>query len=73
VPALSNGRQFNACRIADLGIACVESRVIGRQSISRSKPLSPNDRLVIALHSPDGVAETGLPLCPLEKKASKPA
>jgi hypothetical protein len=28
---------------------------------------------VIALHSPDGVIETGLLVCPLEKKAAKPA
>jgi hypothetical protein len=33
------------------------------------KPLSPHDRLVIALHSPGGVAETGLCVCPPEKNA----
>jgi hypothetical protein len=30
------------------------------------KPLSPNHRLVIALHSPDGPFETGLCMCPAE-------
>ena len=35
------------------------------------KSLSPNHRLVIALHSPGGVVETGLPMCPPEKKARK--
>jgi hypothetical protein len=30
------------------------------------------DRLVIALHSPDGVIETGLRICLLEKMAAKP-
>jgi len=44
--------------------------------ISRSYPppvksLSPNHRFVIALHSPDGVLETGLRVCPPEKKAVK--
>ena len=35
------------------------------------KSLSPNHRLVIALHSPSGVIETGLHLCPPVKKARK--
>jgi len=35
------------------------------------KPLSPRHRFVIALHSPDGVFETGLLVCPPEKKAAK--
>jgi hypothetical protein len=35
------------------------------------KPLSPHDRFVIALHSPGGVDETGLPQCHLEKKRQK--
>jgi hypothetical protein len=33
------------------------------------KSLSPNHRFVIALHSPCGVVETGLPMCATEKKA----
>ena len=33
----------------------------------------PSDRFVIALHSPIGVAETGLPVCPPEKMAAMPA
>jgi hypothetical protein len=35
------------------------------------KALSPHDRFVIALHSPDGVGEIGLCLCPAEKRARK--
>jgi hypothetical protein len=37
------------------------------------KGLSPHHRLVIALHSPSRVAETGLCVCPSEKNARKPA
>src|SRR5258708_33312232 len=33
--------------------------------------LSPHHRFVIALHSPGGVAETGLRVCPPEKNAGK--
>ena len=36
------------------------------------KSLWPNYRLVIALHSPSGIGETGLRVCPAEKKALKP-
>jgi hypothetical protein len=35
------------------------------------KALSPHHRFVIALHSPDGVAETGLCVWPPEKSARK--
>jgi hypothetical protein len=35
------------------------------------KELSPHHRFVIALHSPGGVAETGLRVCPPEKNARK--
>jgi len=35
------------------------------------KALSPHHRFVIALHSPGGVAETGLRVCPPEKNARK--
>jgi hypothetical protein len=35
------------------------------------KTLSPHDRFVIALHSPDGAAESGLCVCPPEKSARK--
>jgi hypothetical protein len=38
---------------------------------AKVKSLSPNHRFVIALHSPDGVVETGLRLCPPEKKGLK--
>jgi hypothetical protein len=45
----------------------------GGIALARSKPKSdaPNDRFAIALHSPDGVIETGLPVCPPEKRAPK--
>jgi hypothetical protein len=36
------------------------------------KSRSPNGGFVIALHSPSGFVETGLPVCPLEKMAPKP-
>ena len=36
------------------------------------KSLSPNYRLVIALHSPSGIGKTGLRVCNAEKKALKP-
>jgi len=35
------------------------------------KALSPHHRFVIALHSPGGVAETGLRVCPPEKNVRK--
>jgi hypothetical protein len=35
------------------------------------KSLSPNYRLVIASHSPSGIGETGLRVCPAERKALK--
>jgi hypothetical protein len=35
------------------------------------KALSPHHRLLIALHSPEGVAETGLRVCSPEKKVAK--
>src|ERR1035441_8232573 len=40
-------------------------------SADKVKLLSPHDRFVIALHSPDRVVETGLLVCPPEKKAAK--
>jgi hypothetical protein len=39
----------------------------------QSKALSPNHQFVIALRSPTGLIETGLPLSPPEKKARKRA
>ena len=35
------------------------------------KALSPHHRFVIALHSPEEVVETGLRVCPPEKKATR--
>jgi SAM-dependent methyltransferase len=40
-------------------------------SVDEVKSLSPHHRFVIALHSPGGVDETGLPQCPSEKKPRK--
>jgi hypothetical protein len=44
-----------------------------QQSSERAKvkSLSPHHRFVIALHSPDGVVETGLLISPPEKKPAK--
>ena len=41
--------------------------------LKRESHLSPDHRFVIALHSPDGVVETGLLNRPTEKKVTKPA
>ena len=49
-------------------------RAVGKTAFANAnevKPLSPHHRLVIALHSPGGVAETGLCVCPTEKNARK--
>ena len=43
----------------------------GTQVLTRLKSLSPNHRFMIALLSPDGVFETGLPMGPSEKRATK--
>ena len=57
-----------------LGIA-PESRATLTESAKESLPkkvkarTSPHHRFVIALHSPGGVVETGLLMCPSEKKA----
>jgi len=40
-----------------------------RAGTDKVKSLSPHHRFAIALHSPNGVVETGLRLCPAEKKA----
>src|SRR5580700_5891601 len=40
---------------------------------AKVKSFARHDRFVIALHSPIGAAETGLPVCPSEKMAAKPA
>src|SRR6266576_3763464 len=48
--------------------AAFHDRCFKRQQV---KTLSPSHRLVIALHSPDGVVKTGLPMCPPEKKGRK--
>jgi hypothetical protein len=38
-------------------------------ALTKSNPLSPHHRFVIAWHSPGGAVETGLRGCPSEKKA----
>jgi hypothetical protein len=53
-----------------------DSRVVGKVATSQFqddevKWLSPNHRLVIALHSPDGMIETGLRDCPPERNPPK--
>jgi hypothetical protein len=49
----------------------VDVLAVLRNVHSEVKPLSPHHRFVIALHSPDGVFETGLLGCPAEKNAAK--
>ena len=44
---------------------------VGPPNVHEVKALSPHHRPVIALHSPDGLAETVLGLCPPEKTARK--
>jgi hypothetical protein len=39
----------------------------GFQAAYKVNPLGPNPGLVIALHSPSALPETGLPMCPQEK------
>jgi hypothetical protein len=49
-------------------------RVIGKTEFPNPeevKALSPRHRLTIALHSPEGIAETGLHMCPPEKSVGK--
>ena len=56
----------------DKGCASIqELESYGRVNAYEVKALSPDHRFVIALHSPDGVAETGLRECPPEKNARK--
>jgi hypothetical protein len=40
---------------------------IGFQGEYKVNPLGPNPGLLIALHSPGALSETGLPMCPPEK------
>src|ERR1700731_2689735 len=46
---------------------CARSRAATLNK-DKVKLLSPHNRLVIALHSPGGTVETGLPVCPPEKE-----
>ena len=49
----------------------IQKRVVGSDRVSecgqKSRMLSPDHRFVIAMHSPDGVVETGLPVRRPEK------
>jgi hypothetical protein len=47
----------------------VRSREMIVQMLTKVKPLSPNHRFAIALHSLGRLVETGLPICLPEKKA----
>jgi hypothetical protein len=55
------------CSSTNRSAATIGSRDHGHAS--KVKSPSRRHRLVIALHSPGGVAETGLLICPSEKKA----
>jgi hypothetical protein len=48
---------------------CVEPQLFSRAD--EVKSLSPHHRFLVALHSPNGVLETGLRVCPSEKKVAK--
>ena len=45
----------------------------GSVEIPKVKSHSPIDRFAIALHSPEGILQTGPRVCPPEKKAAQPA
>jgi hypothetical protein len=51
--------------------ARLESQMLADFPLHKVKPLSPNHRFMIAMHSPRCMAETGLPRCPAEKKVRK--
>ena len=55
--------------LADWGVI---SRVPRHRHRRQRNGVSPHHRFVIALHSPDGVTETGLCVCRPEKNARKP-
>jgi hypothetical protein len=47
------------------------SAEIGSSDVDKVNPLWPNPRLVIALHSPNALLETGLRVCPPEKSQDR--
>ena len=59
-------------RAENAGKATLVENRWGLRGRIKSRPLSPSHRFVIAMHSPVGVIETGLLICPSEKTAAKP-
>jgi hypothetical protein len=72
---LEDAQRFRKSR--DVQLSGVAAHVVVSDRISeggqKSRPLSPHHRFVIAMHSPDGVLESGLLGCLPEKKVRKPA
>ena len=64
------GNNRNFCRLLP-DFALQLSFIDNGSRASNVKLPSPHHRFLIALHSPDGVAETGLLGCAPEKKAAK--
>jgi hypothetical protein len=63
----ASGRKRDRLLLNERADARTSSRI---QNKGVNQP-SPDHRFVIALHSPHGVFETGLPICPPEKRAAK--
>src|ERR1035441_4152887 len=74
-PSVEDAQRFRKSR--DVQLSGVAAHVVVSDRISeggqKSRPLSPHHRFVIAMHSPDGVLESGLLGCLPEKKVRKPA
>ena len=62
---------FQSERRARSETGCRSSAFSATSRVLAKSSRSVNDRFVIPLHSPSGVIETGLHLCPPEKKARK--
>jgi hypothetical protein len=60
--------QRGAVEFRRMSRSLVIKLVKASQGLSRVKSLSPNHRFVIALQSPSGADQTGLPQCPAEKR-----
>src|ERR1017187_6562356 len=70
LPPLRSGKELNLKLLVYARPAFGHFRARA-SSADKVKLLSPHDRFVIALHSPDRVVETGLLVCPPEKKGCK--
>jgi hypothetical protein len=72
-PSVEDAQRFRKSR--DVQLSGVAAHVVVSDRISeggqKSRPLSPHHRFVIAMHSPDGVLESGLLGCLPEKKVAK--